>query len=172
MILQHEGRLWEAANQAAQVTTVALATTYTGLCVYNPQSSNVQAHILRVGVGLSVAPAAISVIGLMVGFHASTNVTHTSALTPYSCYTDNGGAAKYLRQCGADYSSTLPTAPTLRKVLMGGFTAAALPNPTLAYIALTEGEMVLGPGAYACIYTLTAVTGFFSMLWCEVPINY
>jgi hypothetical protein len=35
----YRGAMFSAANQSAQAVSVALATTYTGLCLYNPVNS-------------------------------------------------------------------------------------------------------------------------------------
>src|SRR5512147_2521830 len=42
------GRVYFAANQATQAISVALTTTYTGLCVYNPVTSKKNLSILQV----------------------------------------------------------------------------------------------------------------------------
>jgi hypothetical protein len=52
---------------------------------------------------------------------------------------------------------------------MGGFTAAALPSTSPVLVDL-EGGLILPPGAYAAIYSLTAATGLFSFTWEEVPL--
>lgn len=157
--------MYAAANQAAQATTVALATTYTGLCLSNPVGNTFNLVLNKVGIALSVAPAAIAAIGVMTGYNATTNVTHTTPVTPRSQFFGVGAAGTGL----VDASATLPTAPFLNQVLMGGFTAATLPAVGPALIDL-EGSIILPPGAYAAIYTLTAVTGLFSFSWEEVPV--
>jgi hypothetical protein len=156
---------FSAANQAAQATTVALATTYTGLALSNPINSTVNLILNKVGIGLSVAPAAIAVLGLMAGFNSSTNVTHTTPGTPRSRFFGAGSTGFGL----VDTSATFPTAPVVVDILSGGFTAASLPNPTVQLVDV-EGGLILPPGAYAAIYTLTSVTGFFSFAWEEVPV--
>jgi hypothetical protein len=69
----------------------------------------------------------------------------------------------------ADVSATLPVAPTWLQMLMGGFTAAALPSTSPALIDVA-GMWVVPPGGFIAIGALTAVTGLFSMQWEEVPI--
>jgi hypothetical protein len=157
--------LYAAANQAAQATTVALATTYTGLCLSNPAGSTVNLVLNKVGLTLTVAPAAAASLGIMTGYNSTTNVTHTTPVTPRSQFFGAGAAGIGL----VDAAATLPTAPVVNTMLMGGFTAAALPSTSPALIDL-EGSIILPPGAYAAIYTLTAVTGMFSFQWEEVPI--
>ena len=156
------GNLFYAANQAAQAVSVALATTYTGLCVSNPVGSGVNLSLLRVGIALQAAPAAIAPIGLIAGYSATANVTHTNALTPANLFL--GGNTPLAK---ADDQATIST-PVWIAQLVGGFTAAALfgTSPSLVDI---DGAIVVPPGGFVCIGALTAVTGLFSMWWEEVP---
>jgi hypothetical protein len=155
--------LFYGANQAAQTTTAAFATTYTGLCLSNTPGNAYNLVLNKVGITLASAPAATSVIGLMGNFSA-TAVNHTTSLTPGSTFI--GGASPTGK---ADSASVLPLAPVLIVPLMGGFTAGSLPsgNPILLDL---EGSVIVPPGAYVSIYTSTAVSGLFSFFWEEVPI--
>ena len=157
--------LFNACVQAATTTTVALATTYTGLVLSNPIGSQVNLVLEKVGIALSVAPVGISALGIMAGYNSGTNVTHTTAGTPRSLFFGAGAAGVGL----VDTSATLPTAPVLIHPLMGGFTAGALPSASPSLIDI-EGGIILPPGAYAAIYSLTAAIGLFSFQWEEVPI--
>jgi hypothetical protein len=157
--------MFHVATQAAQATTVALATTYTGLCVSNPVGSQVNLVMAKVGIALAAAPAAIAPIGIMAGYNAGINVTHTTPATPRSNFFGAGAAGVGL----ADVAATLPTAPVLIMPIMGGFTAAALPGAGPVIVDL-EGGLILPPGAYAAIYSLTAVSGLFAFKWEEVPL--
>jgi hypothetical protein len=156
-------RLFYAANQAAQAVSVALATTYTGLCLSNPIQSNVVLVPVQVGIALSVAPAAIAPIGL-IGGYSTTDVAHTAALIPgQGLLKGAAGVAK------ADSQATIPT-PVWLQQLMGGFTAGAFPATSPALIDL-QGAWVIPPGAFIAIGALTAVTGLFSINWLELPIR-
>lgn len=153
-----------ACNQAAQAISVALATTYTGLCLSNPLNSGRNLELLTVGVALSVAPAAIAPIGLIGGQSPSANVTHTTPLTPGSTLLGSGSCI-----AKADSAATIPT-PVWLEMLWSGFTAAALPasSPSLIDIA---GKWVIPPGGFIAIGALTAVTGLWSMTWEETLIQ-
>jgi len=157
--------LFNAANQAAQATSVALATAYTGLVLSNPIGSPVNLVLNKVGIALTAAPAAIAAIGLMAGYNSGANVTHTTPGTPRNKFFGAGAAGSGL----VDTAATLPTAPVLVEPLMGGFTAAALPGVGPALVDV-EGGLILPPGAYAAIYSLTSITGLFSFDWEEVPV--
>lgn len=156
------GRVFGASNQAAQAISVALATTYTGLCLSNPNGSGKNLVLLSAGYALSVAPVAIASIHL-IGGNSSTDVAHTAAVTPRNMLlgiTDSPAAK-------ADSQATIPT-PVYLMSLMGGFTAGSLPTSPNALFDIA-GQIVIGPGGFVAIGALTAVTGFGSFVWEEVP---
>lgn len=155
---------------AGQVTTVGLATTYTGLCLSNPVGSGVNLVINKVGYSFIVAFAAGAAIGLMTGFNNSTNVTHTTPVIPRNQYfTSSSGGIGLL-----DSSAILPTAPTINTILGAGLTGAITTTPFgLGGLVDLEGSIILPPGAYCAIYTSTAsgaAAGAFSFQWEEVLI--
>jgi hypothetical protein len=159
--------IFSACTQAAQATTVALSTTYTGLCLSNPNKSQNNLYLLRVGVGLSVAPVAIASIGLIGGL-STTDVTHTTPATVASTFVGFSGGSQALPSVGlVDTAATIPT-PTWLEMIMGGFTAGALPASPLANFDF-KGSWVIPPGGFICVGSLTAVTGFFSMTWASLP---
>lgn len=164
-------QIFNACTQAAQVTTVALAQTYTGLCLSNPNNSQKNLYLLRVGAALSVAPVAISAIGIIGGI-STTDVTHTTPGTVVSTFLGSGTAASLQQGIPSvglvDTSATLPVAPTWLEMLMGGFTAGALPSSPLALFDF-DGSWIIPPGGFVCVGTLTAVTGFWSMTWAALP---
>ena len=154
-----------AANQAATATSVALATTYTGICISNPAGNNKNLVLLKASYALTVAPAAIASLGLITGY-AQTGVTvHTTALTPASTLIGTGP----LPTAKADAACTLVGTPVWTMPMMGGFTAAALPSTGPAILDF-EGSIIIPPGGYAAIGALTAVTGFGGFMWEEVPL--
>jgi hypothetical protein len=161
---------FNAANQAGQVTTVGLATTYTGLVLSNPIGSGINLVLEKVGVAFPVAVAAGLVYGLMVGYNSGTAVTHTTPSTTLrSNFVGVGAAPVGL----VDTVATLPTAPTVSHVFGAIGTAAItapMTLPTCFYDL--EGSVILPPGAYAAIYTSAAsgAAGMFgSFTWEEVP---
>jgi hypothetical protein len=159
------GALFSAANQAAQAVSVALATTYTGLCLYNPLGSGRILVPTKVKFALSVAPAAIATIGLICGFAATGGVTaQTSKLTVQSAQIGNTGVG-----VGIALSQATIVTPTWLQQIQDGFTAAALPAPTLPLDL--EGTFGILPGGFIAIGALTAVTGLGSIVWEELPYN-
>jgi hypothetical protein len=157
------GNVFGASNQAAQAVSVALTTTYTGLCLSNPNGSGKNLVLLSAGYALSVAPVAIASIHL-IGGNSSTDVTHTAAVTPRNCLLGNTSAPS----AKVDSQATIPT-PVYLASLMGGFTAGALPDSPNALFDIA-GQFVIGPGGFIAIGALTAVTGFGSFVWEEVAI--
>lgn len=159
------GLSFSAANQAAQAVSVALATTYTGLCLYNPLNSGKVLVPLKVKYALSVAPAAIATIGLISGFSGTGGVTtQTTKLVPVSTQIGNGTTP-----VGIAMSAATIVTPTWLAHLEDGFTAGALPGPRM----LTDLEGVYGilPGGFIAIGALTAITGLGSITWEEIPFS-
>ena len=167
----YRGQVFTAANQAATVTTVGLATTYTGISLSNPVGNTKNLALLGVGWSFPVAAPAAIVVALMVGYNGATNVTHTTPITP-KCNLVGPGAGSPTGL--ADASSTLPTAPWIERIL-GKVDSGAVSVDTQGGIANVqlEGGIILQPGAYAAIYTSTisAASGFFgSFQWAEMPV--
>jgi hypothetical protein len=157
-----KGNVFYAASQAATTWSVALATTHTGLVLSNPVNSGKNLVILKAGFALSVAPAAISHIGLFAGFSSAGITVHTTPLAIQNCLI--GGAASSVN---ADGAATLVGTATWITPIMGGFTAAALPSTSPSWIDV-DGAIVVKPGGYFGIGALTASVGFGSILWAEI----
>jgi hypothetical protein len=158
------GNMYSAANQAAQAVSAALATTYTGLCLYNPVGSGVILVPNKVKFALSVAPAAIATIGLIGGFAATGGVTaQTTKLVNQSSQIGNASTGK-----GVALSAATIVTPTWIQQLADGFTAASLPAPGGVWDL--EGDFQILPGGFLAVGALTAVTGLGSIVWEEVPV--
>jgi hypothetical protein len=162
--------LYGACSQADTTTSVALTTTYTGFCLSNPAGNTMNLALRQVGISLCVAPVAVSSIGLGGGYAAAGVVTHSTPLTTYPLNLGSADAATGL----ADDECTLPAgagAGLLRVIMpmIGGFTAGALFAHGPAVVDM-EGSIIIPPGGFVFIYTLTATHGFFGMTWEEFPI--
>lgn len=154
-----------------QVTTVGLATTYTGLCLSNPVSSSRNLVLLKAGFSFLVAFSAAAHVGLMTGYNGTTNVTHTTPVTVRSqFFIGSAAAASGL----LDSAATLPTAPTVNEILGSGLTGAITTTPLTGPSNIDlGGSLILPPGAYCAFYTSTAsgtASGAFSFTWEEVPV--
>jgi hypothetical protein len=152
------------------VTTVALATAYTGLVLYNPAGSTINCSIDKVGISFLVAFTAASTVGLMVGYSAAGIVTAGAAASPGASSFVGIGAAP---QGKVALSATLVGTPVLHTVFGEGLTGAITTTPQIYSLYDLEGSVVLPPGAYAAIYTSTA-SGAASLAasfqWEEIPI--
>lgn len=157
------GFVYSATNQAAQAISVALATTYTGLCLSNPVNSKYNLVLLGCNIALSVAPVGIASLHL-IGGYSSSNVTHTTPVTP----TSNILGATVDCAAKVDLAATIST-PTYLYSLGSGFTAGALYGTTPNWIDL-KGQIIIPPGGFVCTGALTAVIGFSSFSWLELPI--
>ncbi len=156
--------LFSASNTGAQAVSVALNTTYTGICLSNPLGSGKRLDLHAVGIGISVAPAGIATLHLIGGSSPSTNVTHTAALTPVSNKLGSLAAATGK----ADSQATIPT-PVYLHSLGSGFTAGAL-YATTPGITHLESMFSLLPGGFIAVGALTAITGIFSFVWEEIAL--
>jgi len=157
------GGIFTVANQAAVTTTVALATTYTGLCLTNDAGSNVNLVVLAAGFGITVAPATISAVGLMGGVGT---VTHTTPIAAAAIRSTLLGGATHAATTKADGAATIPT-PTLLELLYGGNTNNALPTSPHPTSVPIEGRYVIPPGGFIALYTLTVLVGFGFIQWAE-----
>lgn len=157
------------AGVIGQVTTVGLTTTYTGLCLSNPIGSNVNLVLLKAGWSFIVAFPAGSAIGLMTGYNPSTNVTHTTPITPKSQLIGSGTVGTGL----IDSAATLSSTPLINTILDAGLTGAITTTPFgSAGLSDINGSIILAPGAFCAFYTSTvsgAAGGHFSFTWEEVP---
>lgn len=156
------------ASVVGQVTTVGTATTYTGLCLSNPIGSGYNLVVNKVGYAFIVAFAAGSAVGLMTGFHASTDVVHTTPATVRSNLI--GGSVTGVGR--VDSAATLPATPALNTVLASGLTGAITTAVAIPANVDLDGSIVLAPGAFVAFYTSTAsgaAASAFSFTWEEVP---
>ncbi len=158
------GLIYSASNQAAQAVSVALATTYTGICLSNPLNSKYNLVLLGCNYALTVAPAGIASLHLIGGFSSTANVTHTASITP----TSNILGLPLDNVAKVDSQATIPT-PTYLYSLGSGFTAGALYGTTPSWIDL-KGQIIIPAGGFVCIGALTAVTGIGSFSWAEIPV--
>jgi hypothetical protein len=159
-----EGRMFVAANQAAVALTAAMATTYTGLVLANPSTSNKDLIMHRFGFSFSVAVPTATVIGLMTGIGTSGIV---SAITPRNRLM--GGAASVGI---VDDGATLPGTPVLEQVFAQAGTLATTGTQVGPVTDIDlDGSLIVTPGNFVAVYSFAACTASFigSLMWEEVP---
>ena len=175
IVSQLHGKMYEqtqrlnmffAANQAAQAVSVALTTTYTGLCLSNPAGNTKNLVPRQVSIGVSVHQVALAAMGIQGGYVLAGVVTHTAVLTPYSCMLGNGQSAtgKADSQC-----TTVGTPLVIMPFVSTDIITTGTPNKGGGVVDL-DGSIIIPPGAWVAIYALTAITGLFGITWEEVPV--
>ena len=179
MVSELHGRYYEQAYRkniyvgssgaTPTVTTVALATTYTGLALINPAASQVNLTVLKVGVSFIVVFPAVATVGVMAGYSPLGTTTFSAAATDGLSSYLNGPRA--IGRCAL--SATLVGTPQLHTVFGSGLTGAATVQTTQWALYDMEGSLVIPPGGYAAIYTSTvcgAAGMAASFMWEENPI--
>lgn len=162
------GNVFTACNVAAQAISVALTTTYTGLCLSNPAGNTKNLVLISAGFGGTIADVAIASVHLIAGYSAAGIVTHTTPLAapgPQNAIINGNysGSAK------VDSAATIVN-PYYHSVLRAGNTAAALPAGGTLAIVDFGGLVVIPPGGWVAIGALTALTGFSHLVWEEIAI--
>lgn len=153
-----------SASQAADTTSVALGGAYLGVCLSNPIGSGHNLSVLQAGWAHSVAPAAIATVHLAGGW-ASTGITaHTNAITIYNMKIGSPAVSV----ANVDDAATLVGTPIYILPLIGGFTLGTLFSAPMATTDI-GGIIMVPPGGYVCIVTLTACNGFGCIIWEEIP---
>jgi len=158
------GRLFSVANQAAVITTAALATNWKGLCVSNPTTSGKNIIILEFGWSLSVVGPADGVVGLMT----ATNAAMTSAITPVPAMNGQGAAVAICDTVNATIGT--PILERICGTIGTGTTATQLSVPQSIYDV--GGSIILPPGRAVLTYTTQACTAavVFYFLFEEVDV--
>jgi len=152
--------------------SIAFATTYIGLYLGNPVGSTINCVLLKVAYGFIIAqPAAGTIIGLMGGYSASTNITVGGAITPRSNMIGIGPTPQCIAGAG---SATLPIAPTLFQVFGSVLTGAiTVSNTNPLCVVDMEGSIILPPGGFVALYSTVATAAsslVASFTWEEVPV--
>lgn len=162
-------KLFFGANSAAVTTSVALATTYVGLCLSNPAGNTKNLVLRRVTAIFSVVQAAKTAIGLITGWASGGITAHTTPLTPKCANLLNTTAATGKLDSACTLVGSGANAPLWGRWLSSGATATSDP----AVDVDLEGGLVIVPGAYVATGTLIAgpTSGFLgSMEWEEVDV--
>ena len=158
--------MFVAATQAGQTTSAGLSTTYVGLVISNPIGNTMNGIVYFVSAAFTVIAAVVNHAGLAHGYSATTNVTHTTPITPRSTLFGSNATPTLL----ADSSATLPAAPFYCGFLTD--TPAATTNPGAA-VAEVKGVFIVPPGGYFMTVTAAASSAaafWAAIIWEEQPI--
>lgn len=173
---QRHGALYEpsfanavgvAANPIGSpvTTSVALATTYVGICLSNPAGSGRNLALLNVSASLLVAPSTITTLALAAGYAAGGITAHTTPLTVYSSIIGTTETLVGL----VDSACTLVGTPATIRVL------GQAPTATTSFSVDRDigGSIIIPPGGWVATVTNIAgpSSGFVgSMMWEEIEI--
>lgn len=155
------GRLFQAANQAAVATTAGLTTTWTGLALCNPTGSGKVYIVHQFSYALTVVGPACAAVGLMT----TTDSGMATSITPQCCRPGYVASTAIV-----DDGATIAT-PVLVRVFgttsTGAITTMMLTPTTVIDLG---GSIILPAGRSIATYTNAACTAalIFSFLWEEV----
>lgn len=167
-------RIFSGANQGpgGTTTTVGLTTTYTGLCLSNPATSNANLALLHVGCGVVGAPTALSSLGLMAGWATAGVAVHTTPLIAHNSFWNSTSGVN--GQALIDGAATLVGTPyviqSFGTMPITGATAQVVNAPVSGISYDMNGALVLSPGGWVALYTSTVITIIASFMWAEIPI--
>ena len=161
----YRGNVFFAATQNTAFTSSVGVTTTTaiGLVVSNPVASGKNLVLLTAEFmpsGVVVGAIALSVVPF-----SATSYTHTTTLTIQKEFVSFGNTSVALADQGATISATPVPAKWIFSCLS---TNTAVPSVN-TFVDL-GGQFILPPGCGAVIDGTTAITGWASLTWEEVPI--
>ena len=163
--------MYTATLTSGTTTSAALATTHTGLLLLNPNNSQVNFVINKVGMTFLVAFAAASAIGIQVG-NQSTAVL--SGLTTTNTQTRNNFLGAPNSTVGLTYSAATTTSPSLLQLFGAGLTGAITTVSQIpCFFIDLEGSVIVPPGSWIATYTSTASgasSTFASFTYEEIPV--
>lgn len=166
--------MYTAVLNTGTTTSAGLATTFTGLLLYNPQNSQVNLAINKVGYSFLVAFTAAAALGVATGVaptNPGTSTTNTTIRANYVGLPNGSGQA--LAYSAATLTATGAT-PVLHSVFGAGLTGAITTVPQVPGLFFDyEGSIIVPPGTYIMTYTSTAsgASGTFaSIQYEEIPL--
>lgn len=163
----YRGSVFFAATQNAAFTSSVGITTTTiiGLVLSNPAGSGknlvpLQASFLPSGV--VVGAMAISMIPF-----AQAAYTHTTALTVRNALGGSSGGA--VSVTFADQGATVSATPVPERFIFACLSTNTA-QPGAATVIDLGGSLIVPPGCGVAILGTTAITGWASMNWEEIPV--
>ena len=129
--------------------TIGTTTALVGLCISNPVGNNKNIVLDKLSFSFPVIDTVVNSVYMGVNFSNTTNVTHTTALTPAPLLIGSGATPT----AKADSSFTVPTTPIVIGNLVDMPGATTLPSGGILDL---EGSVILSPGAYFVVSALAA----------------
>ena len=166
------GATFRGANPSAVSLSVALATTYTGLCLSNPAANTVNLSIKKVGGVVTNAVSGQLGLGLITGWAAAGITVHTTPLNTSIINSYLGaGASGTVSVAGPAPTANLDSACTLvgTPVWTDWLAANGVANSDLSFYVDLDESILIPPGGYVAIGATAAQGGVFgSFIWEEV----
>lgn len=166
------GATFRGANPSSVSLSIALATTYTGLCLSNPAASTVNLAIKKVGGVLTSAVSGQIALGLITGWAAGGITVHTTPLNSsiinsyVGAAPTSGSVISAASLANLDSACTLVGTPTWADWLVANGAA----NADTSFYADLDESLIIPPGGYVAIGSTAAQGGFFgSFFWEELP---
>ena len=162
-----QGKVFCAANTAA-VALTAVATTTTGLYVFNPYGSGKKLIMVDWGYASSVVGTGVGNLGIALMPAHQTAVTNT---TPIIVQSADGAGAGTAAVAKAGSSATLPVAAVAVKWVGGNiWVTGGTGDHPYQWSGTFDGSIVVKEGS-AIQFTIvtTVMTGLGSFTWVEVP---
>ena len=162
-----QGKVFAAANTAA-VATTAVATTTTGLYVFNPFGSGKKLIMVDWGWASSVVGTGVGNLGIALMPAHQTAITNTTPIVVQSA-DGSGAGTKAVGKAGS--SATFPVAAVAVKWVGGNIwvTGGTGDHPYMLN-GTFEGSLIVCPGsAIQFTHVTTVLTGLGSFTWIEVP---
>lgn len=171
------GSVFRGANQTSATFSIALATTYTGLCLSNPATSTVNLAIRKAGCVISSAPSGQIGLGLIVGWAAAGITVHTTPLNTSIVNAYVGAAATGTPpiagpapQANLDAACTLVGSGGNAPTWVDWFAANGAANSCTSFFLDSGDSLIIPPGGYAAIGCTAAQGGAYaSFQWEETP---
>ena len=168
--------MYSGVLTAGTTTSAALATSFTGLMLYNPPNSTVNVAVNKIGMSFIVAFGAAAAVGIMTAQTMTPLATFSTSNTAIkSNFVGRAGVPAGQAQVysSATIASAEPGLPGIQMIFGSGLTGAITTVPQVpGFWVDLEGSLILPPGAYMATYTSTASGGsgmFASFTWEEIP---
>lgn len=163
------GQVFCAANVSAK-SVIAVATSMTGVILYNPAGSGKNLLIADVGWSWTTVPGAVHNLGLGL---CAPNLTIPATVTAIGSgvMQANGAGNSSLSVTRAYDAAALPIAPVAVRWFGGASWGSSVAVSPFSLIDHVDGAIILVPGAVMTFVALTTTAvGVGSVTWVEVPV--
>jgi len=167
--------MYTAVLGTGTTTSAGLATSHTGLLLWNPTNSQVNIAINKVSMSFLVAFAAASAIGILTGASTTTPGTSSTNVIIRSNYVGlPNGSGQAIAYSASTLVSSGFSLPFVHTLFGTGLTGAITTTPQIpGFYVDVEAGLILPPGTFIGTYTSTASGAssmFASLTYEEIPL--